>query len=202
MTPSDPPPAEPDPPSRREPPSQPEPSSRTLVGALTRFRPGPHDAQTEIVRLRERIYATITMIAVVVALAEDNDIKCPDAVWTTLGTALGVWLATLVADQQAYRVVHHRAARGDALRVMLYTSAPLLLSAAGPLAFTAIAALGWLHLPVALLISVGVDLAGLFAWGLLGGLRLGGGPIPAVLAGAADLVVGIVIVGVKVAAGH
>lgn len=164
--------------------------------------PSPHDPQTEAVRLKERIYAVITMVAVVVALAEDNDIKVADAAWTIIGTAVGVWLATLVADQQAHRVVRHRLARGSDLRVMLYTSFPLLLSAVSPLIFTLVAGLGVLDLQTALLAAVCVELAGLFAWGVLGGLRLGGGPVAAVIAGAADLVIGVLIVSVKVAAGH
>lgn len=165
--------------------------------------PPPTQAErTEVIRLKERIYATITMIAVVVALAEDNSIGHLDAVSTIIGTAVGVWLATLVADQQAHRVIHHRVARGEELRRMLYTSSPVLLSAAGPLAFTGLSALGVMSLHVALLTAIGVELAGLFGWGMLGGLRLGGGLLAAGVAGAADLVIGVVIVAVKVAAGH
>ncbi len=162
----------------------------------------PDAARVEGIRLKERIYAVITMVAVVVALSDDTAITAPDAAWSISGTALGVWLATLVADQQSFRVVHHALARGEHLRVMLHTSAPMLLSAVVPLLCTAGAALGLLALPTALLTAVAVELAGLFAWGVLGGLRLGGGPIPAVVAGLADLAVGVIIVSVKVAAGH
>ncbi len=162
----------------------------------------PRDQRTEGIRLKERIYATITMIAVVAALAQDDEVDRADAASTVFGTALGVWLATLVADQQAHRVVHQRIARGDDLRTMLYTSSALLISAVGPLAFIALSALGAMSLHTALLVAVCAELAGLFAWGWLGGLRLGGGPIAAALAGAADLVIGAVIVAVKVAAGH
>ncbi|MDI5963706.1 hypothetical protein POF50_009380 [Streptomyces sp. SL13] len=162
----------------------------------------PHDARTEAIRLRERIYAVITMLAVVVTLTEDDHLSAPSAAWTIGGTALGVWLATVVADQQAHRVVHQRLARGRDLRVMLYTSFPLLLSAVVPLSFTVLAGLGLLHLGDALTAAVFVELAGLFAWGVLGGLRLGGGVPAAILAGVADLVIGALIVLVKVAAGH
>ena len=72
-------------------------------------------------------------------------------------------------------MVSKRLARGDDLRRMLYTSAPQLLSAVSPLIFTAVAALGLLGLPTALLAAVCVELAGLFAWGMIGGLRIGGG---------------------------
>lgn len=182
--------------------STPDPASESPESAPAAAARRFGDPQTEVVRLKEHIYATITMIAVVVALAEDDAIKLQDAMWSIIGTAVGVWLATLVADQQAHRVVHHRVARGEELRVMLYTSAAVLLSAVGPLVFTGLSALGVLSLHVALLTAVGVELAGLFGWGMLGGLRLGGGLIAASVAGAADLLIGIVIVSVKVAAGH
>lgn len=182
-------------------PPPPDPVPALPAGAS----PGPaeaYDERTEAIRLKERIYATITMIAVVVALAEDDAVSGADAVWTITGTALGVWLATLVADQQAHRVVHHGIARGADLRRMLHTSGPTLLSAVGPLLFTALSELGAMSLRTALLTAVGVELAGLFGWGVLGGLRLGSARLPAVVAGAADLAIGIVIVAVKVAAGH
>ncbi len=162
----------------------------------------PRDDQARATRLRERIYAVITMIAVVVTLTDDDTVTAPEAAWTVALTALGLWLATLVADQQAHRVVNHRIARGRDLRRMLYTSSALLLSAVVPLTFTAVAGLGALGLGTALLCAVLVELAGLFAWGVLGGLRIGAGPPAAVLAGTADLLVGGLIVLVKVAAGH
>jgi hypothetical protein len=178
------------------PPSSPySPPPASAAGPPT---PLPHGARTENIRFKERIYAVITMIAVVVALAEDDGIGHLDAVWTITATALGVWLVTLVADQQAYRVVNHRLARGDDLRLMLYTSGPMLLSAIGPLIFTAVSALGLLGLQNALLVAVFVELAGLFAWGLLGGLRLGSGLFAATIAATTNLVIGLVIVAIKV----
>jgi hypothetical protein len=164
--------------------------------------PRREELWTESVRLKERIYATITMVAAVVAMVADPDIDDGGAAWTIGGTALGVWLATFVADQQAHRVVQQRVARGADLRRMLHTSSSVLLSAVGPLLFTALSALGALSLHAALLTSVGAELAGLFGWGLLGGLRMGGGIVSAVVAGAADLLIGAAIVLVKVSVGH
>ncbi len=165
--------------------------------------PGPqYGTQTEAVRLKERIYAVITMIAVLVALTDDDTLTTPGAAWSIAGTALGVWLATLVADLQAQRVVRPAAARHGHLRMTLYTTVPQLLSAVVPLLFTALAGLGLLALQTALLAAVAVELAGLFAWGLLGGLRLGGNLLTAVAAGTADLVIGVIIVSVKVAVSH
>ncbi|PWI46128.1 hypothetical protein CK485_01390 [Streptomyces sp. ICBB 8177] len=153
-------------------------------------------------RLKERVYATITMLAVVVSLAVGGTANHEDAVWSILGTSVGVWLATFVADQQAHRAVAHRYARSEEFRQMLYTSSPLLLSAVGPLAFTGVSALGLMSLPVAMYTACGVDLAELFAWSTVTGLRMGEGRVAALLAGTADVMIGFGIVMVKVVGGH
>ncbi|MET9059203.1 hypothetical protein ABZX99_15430 [Streptomyces antibioticus] len=152
-------------------------------------------------RLKERIYATITMIAVVVGLSF-GEVDALGAIATVLTTALGLWLAALVADQQAHRTVHRHLATGRELRRMLYVSSPLLSCAAGPAVLIALAALDVLSLESALLTAAGVSVISLFLWGCLGGLRMGGGVLGAVVAGLADAAIGVAVALVKVAAGH
>jgi hypothetical protein len=142
------------------------------------------------------------VVAVLIDLAESGPVSHADAVWSALGTSVGLWLAALVADQQAHRVVHQRLARGSDMRRMLYVTSPLLLSAVGPLIFVGVSAVGLMSVHAALLTAVAVDLAELFAWGCLSGLRMGGGFPAAVVAGIADLVIGATIVAVKVAVAH
>ncbi|MFD9542459.1 hypothetical protein [Streptomyces sp. NPDC060022] len=152
-------------------------------------------------RLKERIYATITIIAVVVGLSF-GDVDSLGAVATVLTTALGLWLATFVADQQAHRTVHRHVATGRELRRMLYVSSPLLSCAAGPAVLIGLAALDVLPLDAALLTAAGVGVVSLFLWGCLGGLRMGGGALAAVVAGLADAAIGVAVALVKAAAGH
>ncbi|MFF7871212.1 hypothetical protein ACFZCT_32875 [Streptomyces qaidamensis] len=152
-------------------------------------------------RLKERIYATITMIAVVVGLSL-GDVGSPGAVATVLTTALGLWLAAFVADQQAHRTVHRHFATGRELRRMLYVSSPLLSCAVGPALLIALAALEVLSLHAALLTAAGVGVLSLFLWGCLGGLRMGGGALAATVAGLADAAIGVAVALVKAAAGH
>ncbi|MFI2781266.1 hypothetical protein [Streptomyces sp. ALB3] len=152
-------------------------------------------------RLKERIYATITMIAVVVGLSV-SEAGTTGALATVLTTALGLWLAAFVADQQAHRTVHRHLATGQDLRRMLYVSSPLLSCAVGPAVTIALAALDVLSLSAALMTAAGVGIASLFAWGCAGGLRMGGGVLLAVLAGLADAVIGVAVALVKAAAGH
>ncbi|MGV9499447.1 hypothetical protein [Streptomyces sp. NPDC003642] len=152
-------------------------------------------------RLKERIYATITMIAVVVGLSL-GEVGALGAVATVVTTALGLWLAAFVADQQAHRTVHRRFATGPELRRMLYVSSPLLSCAVGPAVLIALAALDVLSLHAALSAAAGVGVVSLFLWGCLGGLRMGGGTLTAVAAGLVDAVIGVAVALVKAAAGH
>ncbi|WP_203609526.1 hypothetical protein [Streptomyces sp. SID8111] len=152
-------------------------------------------------RLKERIYATITMIAVVIGLSL-SDAGPRGAIATVLTTALALWLAALVADQQAHRTVHRRYATGGELRRMLYVSSPLLSCAVGPAVTIALAALDVMSLDTALLTAAGVGIASLFVWGCVGGLRMGGGTVPALLAGLVDAAIGLAVALVKAAAGH
>ncbi|MFD7962314.1 hypothetical protein ACFV5J_16080 [Streptomyces zaomyceticus] len=152
-------------------------------------------------RLKERIYATITMIAVIVGLSF-GDPGPAGAAATVLTTALALWLAAFTADQQAHRTVHRAFATGHELRRMLYVSSPLLTCAVGPGVMIALSALGAMSLRTALLTAVGLAVASLFAWGFVGGLRMGGGRLLAVLAGLVDAALGVAIALVKVSAGH
>ncbi|MFJ6632185.1 hypothetical protein ACIQMR_12410 [Streptomyces sp. NPDC091376] len=153
-------------------------------------------------RLKERIYATITLTAVVVALSETDHPEHLESALTVAVTALGVWLATLVADEQSHRALTRRSATWAEIRTALHVSSPLLLTAVGPLVLIGVSALGALELETALLISAGVEVATLFLWGWRTGLRMGNGPLSALISGLVDTVIGVGVVAVKILAGH
>ncbi len=163
---------------------------------------GGAGAQTAAAHLKERLYATITMISVVIGLAASEHADALGAAATVLTASVGLWLAALVADQQAHRVMHGALARGRELRAMLFVSSPLLLSAVGPLVLIGVSAMGAMSLGTALLVAAGVNIATLFAWGCYGGIRMGGGAAFALLAGAIDAAIGTAVAVVKTAAGH
>ncbi|WP_211245844.1 hypothetical protein [Actinomadura oligospora] len=153
-------------------------------------------------RLKERIYATITMIAVAAGLALGGHVGPGGAALSVIGTAAGLWLATLVSDGQAHMTVHGvRPDRHGMLR-SLYITSPLLLSAVSPLLLIGVSALGLMTLRTALLTAVGLDVLSLFVWGYVSGRRMGGRPLAALVAGVLDLLIGAVVVAVKIVAGH
>ncbi|WAZ23322.1 hypothetical protein STRCI_004659 [Streptomyces cinnabarinus] len=158
--------------------------------------------ETLVERVKERVYATITMLAVLVGLAQNTHTRYSTATVFIACTALGLWLATLVADFQAHRVVHQRLPDRAELRHLLYVTSPLLSSAAGPLVMIVLSAFGLFHLSTALWIAVGVDIASLAAWGFVGGRRMGSGVVPSIVAAVVDAAIGLGVVMVKVVAGH
>ncbi|WP_405982787.1 hypothetical protein [Streptomyces sp. NBC_00158] len=160
------------------------------------------DPQFAAARLKERIYATITIISVVIGLRSAAHVGPAGAASALATTAVGLWLAAIVADQQAHRVVHGRLAGGRELRGILAVSSPLLLSAVGPLVLVGAAALGVMSVGTALLAAAVVSVTGLFVWGCYGGVRMGGGVVAALLAGALDAAIGLAVALVKASAGH
>ncbi|MGW3622918.1 hypothetical protein [Streptomyces sp. NPDC000880] len=177
-----------------EPDPRPFPSKQNATAARA--------GDTAAARLKERIYATITLTAVVVTLAEAKATDQAEAALTVAVTALGVWLATLVADEQAHRAMSGHGANRAEIRTALHVSSPLLLSAVGPLVLIGMSALGVISLGTALLISAGVEVASLFLWGWRTGLRMGNGPMSALVSGLLDTVIGMGVVAVKLLAGH
>ncbi|MEU7037418.1 hypothetical protein ABZ958_27540 [Streptomyces sp. NPDC046237] len=163
----------------------------------------PSEATTSTLasRLKERIYATITMIAVIVGLTAGHAGPAGAAA-TVVTTALALWMAAFTADQQAHRTVHRSFATGSELRRMLYVSSPLLSCAVAPSVMIALAALGTMSLHTALLTAAWLAIASLFLWGFIGGLRMGGGRLLALIAGAVDAAIGVAIALVKAGAGH
>lgn len=161
-----------------------------------------HRAEVWGERLKERIYASLTLLAVLVGLAQGGHPTHKGAAVSVGVTALGLWLATLVADLQAHPVVHGNRLSLRKIRTTLFTSGPLLSSAIGPVVLIALSAAGVLYLTTALWISVGSEVAALALWGFAGGRRTGAGPLRATVVAALNAVIGLAVVAVKLLVGH
>jgi hypothetical protein len=153
-------------------------------------------------RLKERIYASLTLLAVLVGLVQSGHATHTGAVVSVAVTALGLWLATLVADLQAHPVAHGRRPSPREVRHTLFTSSPLLTSAIGPLLLIGLSAMGTTKLATGLWISVGSEVAALALWGFAGGRRVGAGPLRATVTSALSALIGLGVVFVKLLAGH
>lgn len=153
-------------------------------------------------RLKERIYAELTIIAVVLGLALSGSATHLSVVLSVVGTSLGLWLATLAAEIQAHRLAHRRMMDTAELRHELFVTSPLMTASLGPLVLVGLSALDVIHLTVALYLSIAVDTAVMFVWGYVSGRRMGAGAMAAILSGLINLVIGGVVIGVKFIAGH
>jgi hypothetical protein len=152
--------------------------------------------------LKEQLYATLTVMAVTLGLTRAEHLSHRSAALAVTATALGLWLATIIADQQAHRVVYGTVAGGPELRRLLYVSGPLFGCALAPLLLIGISGLGAMSLVTALYTSTWLGAAALFTWGCAAGLRMGSSRIAAVVVGLLDLGVGAVVVVIKLASGH
>jgi hypothetical protein len=153
-------------------------------------------------RLKERIYAQLTIIAVILGMALSGSATHLSVALSVIGTSLGLWLATLAAEILAGRIVHGRMMNVAELRHMLFVTSPLMTAGVGPLILVGLSALGVLALTPALYISVAVDTAAMFVWGWVSGRRMGAVGFGAVLSGLVYLLIGGIVIAVKLAAGH
>lgn len=74
------------------------------VGFVTEHAADTTGLEIAAAQLKERIYATITMISVVIGLGGSSHVAVLGSAATVTTAAVGLWLASLVADQQAHGV--------------------------------------------------------------------------------------------------
>ncbi|MFP5020773.1 hypothetical protein [Pseudonocardia phyllosphaerae] len=166
-----------------------------------RAEPSPDTVELVAARLKERIYAGLTVMAVLAGHALSHAPSHRATALTVIGTSLGLWLATVAAEQQAHRVVHGSSSRSEVLR-QFYVTSPLLTAAIAPLVLITLSALGAFPLEGALWAAVGIDAASLFGFGVLSGLRMRARWSFALVSGLVNLGIGAFVVAVKVWAGH
>lgn len=122
--------------------------------------------------LRERIYATISLLAVIVVLWQHPETHSAwGVVWVIIGTVAALWLATIIAARMSYQIVHHDAADrhfGESKDA----ASGLLTPAAAPVFFILISMTGVIELKTALLFGIISLLLSLFFFSLMSGRKL------------------------------
>ena len=154
--------------------------------------------------LKERVYSTITLLAVLAVLwskaAAYNHIG---VILTILGTVLALWLATLIADRMSYRAINGRPISRRAYVRAIYTSSGLLSPALVPIFLVALSGVThWYSLESALYASMLVSLLFLFGLSFMSGRKIYDNIWRLLLVSALEMLVGAGVILLKLAVGH
>lgn len=148
--------------------------------------------------LRERIYSTLTLLAVMTGLWRHADSYTPrGALGIVLGTVGAIWLATIVADRMSRTIVHGTKAEKTVSEIK--NPATGLLEPAGvPALFIIFAALGWIQLSTALLVGVVVLVVSLFIFSVLSGRKIADSRTSLILYSLVQMLIGLGVVLLKI----
>lgn len=152
--------------------------------------------------LKERIYATLALLAVLVSI-DTRHASSLHAAYIMCGTIISLWAASIVATQMSRRLVfqgeldhiqeaHHHIRR----------HAPMLASLALPLLMVSLAMTHLISLDLAINISIASALLLLAGWSIGSAKALNAHNLPIAILVAIELAIGLGIVGLKLVVGH
>ena len=153
--------------------------------------------------LTERVYATVTVLVVLVGLLQEASPPKPLLAALDVGLAgVGLWLARLVAERWAFRTVYRRRRRAREIRELLIETGPLVLAPAPAAVLLLLSAAGALGTRAALQISVRLELAALAVAALTGVRRQRLTWVAGLGAVLLEVALGGAVVGLRLLAGH
>lgn len=153
--------------------------------------------------MKERVYATITLIAVVASLwqtADHHSVR--GAVAAIVGTVIALWVATIISARVSHRAVHKSSMNQVSLAKLLFTSSGLLAPALLPTILVAVSATGLITLKTALFASLIALLLSLFTLSFMGLRRIYTSIPRIMIISALETLVGIGVVVLKLLVGE
>ena len=148
--------------------------------------------------LRERIYSTITLLAVVVVLWQHpSDHSAWGVIGIIIGTVGSLWLATLIASRMSYRIVHDDGELESHYREATEAASGLLAPASLPVLLVLISTTGLIELKTALFMSVTLLVLSLFVFSLVSGRKIASSRLALLLYSALLLGLGLAVVALK-----
>lgn len=152
--------------------------------------------------LRERIYATLALLAVLISIDTQHSTPLHTEL-VIAGTIFSLWAASLVATLMARRVVYQGELDIDHEREhQLRRHAPMLATLAFPTFMIILSAFGILSLSLAINISIASALLLLISWSILSARSMRAKRMPIIVLIAAELLIGLGVVALKIAIGH
>lgn len=115
--------------------------------------------------LRERVYSTITLLAVMVIVWQHAEHHSTiGAVGTIVGTVIALWAASLISARISYRAIHGKPISMRRYIKTFIESTGLLMPAIAPIVLIVIGGItGWYDLQEGIGIAIGFNLLFLFA---------------------------------------
>lgn len=164
---------------------------------------GPDAVSPEVAaeHLRERVYGTVAVLASLVTLVDPgHDGTALSAAVAVAVTVVSLWLASLFADVTSHLATHGTPPPSVLLRSLLSSRSEILATAVTPLLLLGAAGLGWWELGTALAWAAAAQVLTLAVVGLLAVRRARISWPAKVLVVAAEVGLGLLVVGVKLLA--
>ena len=111
--------------------------------------------------IKEQIYGSFTLLAVNFGLLVKSDLKVDNAFITIISTAVGLWLASLLASVIAFRVVHDKNMPRTELIHELTIHRGLLISAVPSVLMFSLAAVNLIEIQTAVIAAISLAIVGM-----------------------------------------
>lgn len=153
--------------------------------------------------MKERVYATITLVAVMAGLWQTaGDHTAIGVVLTLFGTVAALWVATLISARMSYRAIHDRSMGPAQYRKLLFTSSGLFAPVVVPTLIIFFSLTGVISLKTALLIGMIMLALSLFILSLLGGWKIYDSRLRLLLVSSLEMLLGVGVIVLKIALGE
>lgn len=169
---------------------------------LEKLTPAMREVVAE--NMKERVYSTITLIAVLTVMWQHTSSHSSfGAIMTILGTVVALWLATLISIRMSYRAVHGKAINPLDYRKSFFTASGLLAPAITPILIITLGALtGWYGLNTALFAGMIVSLLQLFFLSFNAGRKIYDNFWRLLIVSTLEMSVGVGVILLKLATGE
>jgi len=152
--------------------------------------------------LRERIYATFTLIAVL-ATIDTKHTDARHAAFIITGTIIALWAASIVATVMSRRMIFQNTLNHEhEIRHQIRVHAPMLLTLAFPLFLLLLTSLGVLSLSTAITVAIFSAMLLLVSWSIHSARSLHARKIPTLILIVLQVGIGLGIIALKIAVGH
>lgn len=153
--------------------------------------------------MKERVYATITLLAVIAALWQTSaHHSVRGAVLTIVGTVVALFLATLISARMSYRAIHSKSIEPRQYQHVIFTTSGLLAPALAPVLIILGSLTKLYDLKAALVASMIVLLLSLFLLSFNAGRQIYTSTSRLLLVSFLEMSVGLGVILLKLATGE